>query len=265
MLQTATFEFFKNVSFALTLDRLTQRDPNVKQRPLFYLTLLTSLLLHSTTVRADDNTDWGDWGLDSDQLIQELDRDDSPFEAIPELEAPRQGSARERRPLSAQEQAIFSELDNSDLSDYPAAEGDDEADEDDEAFSLLEQLEQLEQRHNATGPGDDMEAGDVEIYIEDGQLVIEPLNDEGDLDELDPDSARVLIDALDNLNQDGDSFTIEIDGTEVELDREDLESLEELIDLEDLDDFEALIDELEDEFQVDNDDTEYDQAGEYAP
>ncbi len=239
----------------------------MKQRPLFYLTLLTSLLLHSAIVRADDNTDWGDWGLDSDQLMQELDRDDSPFEAIPEFEAPRQKSARERRPLSAHEQAIFSELDNSDLSDYQPAKGDDEADEDDEAFSLLEQLEQLEQLHNATGLGEALEAGEVDIYIEDGQLVIEPLDDESDLpdgyddlpelplDELDPDTARELIDALDTLTQDGDSFSIEVDGVEIEFDREYID------DLEDLEDLEALIDGLEDE--LDNDEFGDIQAGEF--
>ena len=143
MLQTATFRFFKNVSFALTLDRLTQRDPNVKPRPLLCITLLTSLWLYSPVLWADSNTDWGDWGLDSDQLMETLDRDDSPFEAIPEFEAPLRKSARERRPLHAQEQAIFSELDNSDLSDYPPSKGEDKEDEDGEDFSLLEQLEQL--------------------------------------------------------------------------------------------------------------------------
>lgn len=238
----------------------------MKPRPLLYLTLLSSLWLHSPALWADSNTDWGDWGLDSDPLVEELDRDDSPFEAIPEFEAPLRGSAQERRPLHAQEQAIFSELDNSDLSDYPPSKGEGQGEyEGGEDLSLLEQLEQLEQRHNATGLGDALDAGEVDIYIEDGQLVIEPLDDEGELDELDPENAQILIDALDNLSQDGDSFTIEIDGAEVELDREDLESLEDLIDLEDLDDFEALIDALEEEFEFDSDDFDHndDQAGEY--
>jgi len=251
----------------------------VKPRPLLCITLLTSLWLHSPALWADSNTDWGDWGLDSDQLMDELDRDDSPFEAIPEFEAPPRKSAHERRPLHAQEQAIFSELDNSDLSDYaPPASDEEGGTEDDEAFSLLEQLEQLEQLHNATDLGNALDAGEIDIYIEDGQLVIEPLEDEGELPEdyedyndlkdqpldgLDPDSTRELIDTLDTLSQDGDTFTIDIDGTEVELDREDLENLETLVDFDELDDFETLLDELEEEFELDSDGLDHGQAGEY--
>lgn len=108
----------------------------MKQPPLIYLLLLSLMILSSPPVTADDMDDWGDWGMDSDRL-----------EFIPELEhneSPRQLEMMPEQPLSAREQAIFNNLDNSTLSDY-IAHGKTETFAEE---PLLDQLERLEQLHN---------------------------------------------------------------------------------------------------------------------
>jgi len=114
----------------------------VKQPVPILAALMAAMLIQSPISQAGSLEDWGDWGMDSDRFIilhdenieHEIEQEHIPariMEAAP--------------PLDAREQALFSELDNSDLSDY------EDTDEgiDEEAMPLLKQLEQLEQSYSA--------------------------------------------------------------------------------------------------------------------
>lgn len=164
----------------------------MKRIPSLYIATLSSLfLLQAGSVHAED---WGDWSLETELIIESQELEDIPLESDIDpiaQQAPEADSAQwndspsptdnpddfEDSPLSAREQAIFNELDNSDLSDY---EHSDSAQDWEEEQPLLMQLEKLEQLHEAEELIGEMIDSEEAIITNSGVIIFSSAGDSDD-------------------------------------------------------------------------------------